>query len=359
MTLSNIVSNDSLDDYNMSAVQSPNMVVFQSYAERQLAAAILIILFIITMIGNILVLLSVLLSKKLRTSTNAFVVNLSVADLLGGLSLALYSISVLSGYRSLSDSLCKLNAFISLLGFGCSVYTLPFIAFNRFILITKPTTYRWLYTSKKITVMLAVTWLVPFFVALLPIVSHFGEFGFDATYSVCTVTSSGRKIETIFIFVNLAMFYPFQLLIIFACYGLILRHIQNHGRKITACDSRGAATATVSTSTDSASRHRSRRENGLQKRLHKRQISVTKNSFYIVCAFFICITPFNVSRTCLNNTSGGIVYEFVFYSFILYVANSCLNPFFYARNPDFRKVFRCIICLKFADIPDKVSLCKY
>ena len=326
----------------VSSAASTEIVVYQSYAERQLTAALFGIISILALFGNSLVIISVVLSKKLRTITNSFVVNLSLADLLTALSLPWLSVGVLSvdGWP-LSESLCVFVAFMLVCCLGCSISTLACIAFNRCILITKSnTTFRWLYTPRKVTGMLFLTWGIPGAVALVPIVSSMAEYGFDTRYYTCswktTHANSGAYSKLLSI-----MFYPMQLLVIIISYVLILLYLRKHTKNIVPDD------APPSGNTIAGVGPIATRETGLHKRIRKRQVDVTKNLFYVICAYLVCLTPYVSLLVC----PGG--YELVMYAAIILMFNSCINPFIYAtKHPDFKKVFKCIIMLKFSEIPD-------
>lgn len=59
-----------------------------------LSVILLVIINVMVIFGNILVILSVFISQKLRTSTNYFIVSLAVADLLVGIAVLPYSLTL-------------------------------------------------------------------------------------------------------------------------------------------------------------------------------------------------------------------------------------------------------------------------
>ncbi|XP_072046261.1 opsin, blue-sensitive-like [Amphiura filiformis] len=317
-----------LSDFPTTLPSTTDIIVYQTYAERQLVASMLAIIAIIAFFGNGLVVVSVILSKKLRTITNVFVVNLSVADLFTALNLPWLVIGVLSpeGWP-LPDKLCVFGAFMMICCLGCSATTLACIALNRLVLITRPkTTFQWLYTQKKVSAMLLFTWGIPASIAIVPLVSPIGELGFDTRYYTCSWKTSDPNTGIYSILVSVA-FYPIQLTIIILSYVLIVRHIRKHTKSIIP-DEAPSVSGGIQTT----------RESGVQKRIRRRQVDVTKNLFYVVCAYLICLTPYCVILV----VPGG--HEVVMYVAIILMFNSCINPFIYAtKHPDFKKVFRCIL----------------
>ena len=233
-------------DTSSTLSTTPEFNVYQTYAERQLISSLLALISIVAFFGNSVVVISVILSKKLRTVTNAFVVNLSVADLFTALNLPWLVIGVLSvdGWP-LPDQLCVLCAFMLVCCLGCSATTLACIAFNRLILITRPkSTFRWLYTRKKVGVMLMFTWGLPVAVAFVPMISPVGELGYDARYSTCSWKTSNPNSELYSILVSVA-FYPTQLLVIIVCYVLVIRHLQKHTKRIVPEDAPASGAANM------------------------------------------------------------------------------------------------------------------
>ncbi|XP_022081352.1 beta-4C adrenergic receptor-like [Acanthaster planci] len=140
------------------------MKAIYTYPELVFCAVAISILITVTLVGNSLVLVAVARSKELQNATNVFVVNLSVTDCLASFAM-LWSVpglvSKTPGYPLRSNVPCVAAAGLVFIANGCSVLTLVNIALNRCILITRPKeTYQWLYTPKKIAMMVLCSWLV-------------------------------------------------------------------------------------------------------------------------------------------------------------------------------------------------------
>ena len=157
------------DDLMNNSTDSPPFE-FSDYTQRVVVATMFLVVFFLGTVGNALVLLAVLLSKKVRTTTNAFVASLSTADLLTCLVIPLDAAVVLSRTGPLFDEwVCGVATIVQNTAVGCSIFTLTFIGLNRLLLITRPvTTYRVVFTPKKMAVWLAITWLTPFLVRPRP-----------------------------------------------------------------------------------------------------------------------------------------------------------------------------------------------
>ena len=319
-----------------------DVIIYQTYAERQLISTLLAIISIVAFFGNSLVVIAVILSKKLRTFTNAFVVNLSVADLLTALNLPWLVTGVLSvdGWP-LPDQLCVMCAFMLVCCLGCSATTLAFIAFNRLVLITRPkSTFRWLYTRRKVCIMLVFTWAFPATFATIPLVSPIGELGFDTRYFTCSWKTSNPYTGMYSILLSTA-FYPVQLFVIIVSYVQIILYLRKHTKNIVPDDAPSAWSVSGNTVAENPPS-----ETGVQTRIRKRQADVTKNLLYVVCCYLMCLTPYTVVMFIPTS------YEAVMYVTVILFSNSCINPFIYAtKHPDFKKVFKCILCLKLKDVP--------
>ena len=111
----------------------------------------------IGLLGNALVIASVIISKKLRTTTNILVVNLAVADLLDMRFLPFPDGRARQQLYPLPEIVCKVVAGVLSLGLSVSISTLSAIAFLRWYVITKSIRgHRGLHTTWRVTFLVII-----------------------------------------------------------------------------------------------------------------------------------------------------------------------------------------------------------
>ncbi|XP_074595928.1 muscarinic acetylcholine receptor M2-like isoform X2 [Brevipalpus obovatus] len=116
---------------------------------------------VVTIVGNVLVIISIKMDKQLQTISNYFLLSLSIADfLIGAISMPLYSMYILQGSWSFGPFLCDLWLAIDYLVSNASVLNLLIISFDRYFSVTRPLTYRAKRTTKKACIMIAGTWII-------------------------------------------------------------------------------------------------------------------------------------------------------------------------------------------------------
>ncbi|KAL3044479.1 hypothetical protein OYC64_012887 [Pagothenia borchgrevinki] len=126
-----------------------------------------VLLIVVIIGGNLLVCLSVMTEKALKTTTNYFIVSLAVSDLmLAVLVLPLFVYSEFQdGVWTLSTSVCDYLMTMDVMLCTASIFNLCAISVDRFIAVVIPLNYNRKHVDMRQTVLLSATWVVALAVA--------------------------------------------------------------------------------------------------------------------------------------------------------------------------------------------------
>ncbi|XP_071410752.1 histamine H3 receptor-like [Pithys albifrons albifrons] len=108
-----------------------------------LLAFLMVMLCLVTILGNILVILAFMLDRNLRHRSNYFFLNLAVSDFaVGVFCIPLYIPYALTGTWHLGRGLCKVWLVVDYLVCTASVFSIVLISYDRFLSVTKAVSYR-------------------------------------------------------------------------------------------------------------------------------------------------------------------------------------------------------------------------
>ncbi|KAK8774182.1 hypothetical protein V5799_011275 [Amblyomma americanum] len=132
-----------------------------SLPEVILIAFLAALLSVITIIGNLMVMISFKLDKQLQTISNYFLLSLAIADFsIGVISMPLFTMYTLYDHWPLGPFICDTWLAFDYLTSNASVLNLLIISFDRYFSVTRPLTYRARRTTKRAAIMIASAWVI-------------------------------------------------------------------------------------------------------------------------------------------------------------------------------------------------------
>ncbi|UJR33371.1 hypothetical protein I4U23_020819 [Adineta vaga] len=183
---------------------------------------------ILTIFGNVLVVVSVYREKSLHTVTNYFVVSLAISDITVAAVVMPFAIYLeFNRVWQLPERLCDFWVASDCMACTASILNLVAIAVDRYIAVTKPLKYARHKNPKRVAIMIVIVWLVSFFIAL-PIVSGVNKSDIAAYPRVPDQCAFFNN--KFLIFSSLGSFF-IPCIIIFAIYYRIFMVIMARARK--------------------------------------------------------------------------------------------------------------------------------
>ncbi|CAF0739962.1 unnamed protein product [Didymodactylos carnosus] len=267
------------------------------------------LVFVTGTIGNILVILTVLTVKQMRTTTNALVLHLAIANLsfvLLCIPHTLY-VYVATSYR-FPKAICKVTYTMMYLSAYVSIYILVLMSVDRFlgvVLAVKSTRFR---TQRNAHIAVSIVWLFGIIFASSNMfvydVIPYEEHVFCTTKTDVPFLNLVRKISA-YCFALLGLFIPLALIAVL--YGLIINTL---------------------------------RKNAKGKQVQKGKKRVTKMVSAVISSFVICWSPMQIYLLYTQVYSQTIISLAIIAQILVYIS-SCINPILYAfLSEPFRKAFQ-------------------
>ncbi|KAM8853049.1 alpha-2B adrenergic receptor [Synchiropus picturatus] len=144
------------------------------YTPSATAAFALAITFMmmVTIVGNILVIIAVLTSRSLKGPQNLFLVSLAAADILVATLIIPFSLAnELQGYWAFSAIWCEIYLALDVLFCSSSIVHLCAIALDRYLSISRPVSYGPKRTASRIKAAIVVVWLISAVISFPPLLS--------------------------------------------------------------------------------------------------------------------------------------------------------------------------------------------
>ncbi|KAL4239893.1 hypothetical protein ACF0H5_000693 [Mactra antiquata] len=326
-------------DYDFSQIPYiGTLTVFPAY-EIGIKVSLGVVVEIIALIGNILVIAIVVKYKHMRTTTNYYLVNLAVSDLLVAIMpVWVHLVQSLNEFWVFGSFLCKFNPFMQITAMCASMFTLMVIAGDRFFAIMYPMKSR--VTRRKVSIVLSLVWFTAIAIAtpLLFIFYHLERKWLDLKETICAEKwptkeladgscDQGLTSKKAYWIVVCGVLNWTPMLCMALAYTFIVVKLQKH--KIVP---------KLGASSKSSVQQRSKRK-------------VVTMLFSVFIVFILCAVPFQTIRIYFLFTVGKSGYKLPewyptldFGAVLLLYSNAAINPVIYAGlNDNFRKGFKDLV----------------
>ncbi|KAK7895300.1 hypothetical protein WMY93_020625 [Mugilogobius chulae] len=144
------------------------------YSPQATAAIAISITFMmmVTIVGNILVIIAVLTSRSLKGAQNLFLVSLAAADILVATLIIPFSLAnELQGHWAFSSLWCEIYLALDVLFCTSSIVHLCAIALDRYLSISRPVSYGTKRTPRRIKAAIVIVWLISAVISFPPLLT--------------------------------------------------------------------------------------------------------------------------------------------------------------------------------------------
>ncbi|ESO99050.1 hypothetical protein LOTGIDRAFT_142302, partial [Lottia gigantea] len=302
--------------------------------------------------GNVLVLLAVFVNSHLRSTTNYFIVNLAIADLLLGTCVLPFSASLeVLNFWAFGQIFCDIWAAIDVLCCTASIMSLCVISIDRYIGVTRPLQHSSILTEKRAFYIIILIWLLSISISVAPLVGW--KEPPDPDPLICSVTTNLG-----YVLFSVAGSFYIPLLIIIVVYIRIYREAVKNSRflstgvrtsKIDECEGVQLRIHMGRTCTQPGRKVTHRMTLAGKVAKFKREKKAAKTLGIVVGVFILCWFPFffilPLGSLCPVCEIPEDLFKVIFW---LGYCNSLMNPVIYAcSSREFKRAFKRILTCKF------------
>ena len=272
--------------------------------------AILSLVMILSLAGNLLVCFAVYKNPRLRCPSNYYIISLALSDILQALcTMPLSIVYLASGSWPFGTSLCYFSAIVKYSLSKISIYTMVLMAVNRYYKIVKPAKYQTTFKKRFIVITASLVWGISITHAIIAAFVVGSDAKESQGFALCLIQYHLSAIRVL----TLLMYLPYFPIIF--CYWKIYRAFKVHSANVSWQSS------------------------------NVEDIKVSKTLFATVVGFVSLWMPANCIY--LYYVVSGIPRELALFGTMLVFCTSCVNPFIYGfMNRAFKTEFKKYLMMK-------------
>ncbi|XP_030580331.1 trace amine-associated receptor 13c-like [Archocentrus centrarchus] len=290
------------------------------YSVSVLIYIILFSISFLTVILNLLLIISISHFKKLHTPTNLLLLSLAVSDCFVGL-LMLFQIMIIGGCWFLGDLMCSMYFLLDYTITGASVGTMVLISIDRYVAICYPLHYSTKVTPKRAKACVYLCWICSSLFQCLLLKDNLVQPGsYNSCYGECVVVVGFGVADLLLSFVGPVIVIVVLYLRVFVVAVSQARALRSHIAAVT-------------------------HEGSVSTNVKKSEMKALRTISVVIIVFLICLCPYY----CVTISGQDAVFSASSVTFVmcLFYLNSCINPLIYALfYPWFRKSVKQIVTLE-------------
>ncbi|XP_074844858.1 trace amine-associated receptor 7a-like [Carettochelys insculpta] len=291
---------------------------------------VLSLLTILTVGGNLMVMISIAYFKQLHSPTNFLIASLACADF--GLGLAVLPFSSIRSVETcwyFGETFCRFHSCLDASFCYSSIFHLCFISIDRYVAVTDPLLYPIKFTVPVSGMFIAVAWTVSLVYTFSIVFTRVNDKGIQELVNALSCVGSCQLVfNKTWTVVSSVLFYiPFFTMI--ALYCRIFSVAKQQARRIEIMNNNIQSCGNYSD------------------RVGKRERKAAKTLSIAVIAFLLFWTPYSITVIAdpfLNFIISPHVFDIMVW---LTYSNSAMNPLIYSLfYPWFRKAMKVIVSCK-------------
>ncbi|XP_072034900.1 probable G-protein coupled receptor 19 [Amphiura filiformis] len=278
------------------------------------------LLWLLSIFGNVLVILVVHRSRRLQSTTNYFVVSLSFADLCMALLCMPFILGRVVAHQWLFGVfICKLVRFLQYMAPGATVYVLLAIGVDRFYTIIYPLSFK--ITRGKAKRMIGISWIVSVILSC-PAFFFFNLSNVGSSWEFCDTFISHHTAGVMYTAFIVLVEYLLPSVLIVLIYAKIIKHIWNVG----------ISGRTVQRTMNAVPRTK---------------VKTVKMLMIVTAVYFLSWTPFFITQLVYSSLNPPYVDPTIYIACVwIAFASSASNPIIYAYyNSNFRRGCKEVFCM--------------
>ncbi|XP_071496408.1 alpha-1A adrenergic receptor-like [Diadema antillarum] len=337
------ITENSTIPWDFGAVTGQPVINGDERAPAMVIVSILTLTCIIVMsiVGNVLVLVAIYREQNLRNKTSVFIANLAVVDLVNAIvCISTFLVSCILDEWIFGDVYCTIIGLLTSLVCLSSINTLGAIALDRYFAIMYPFRYAELMSPRRIAAIIAWIWIQSIVFSLGPIFG-WSRFMYIESEYMCATDWSDNVIYTGLV---LGINSGIPVTIMAYSYAHILRVASAHRRrvKLQQLNENIVTGHNASESTQARMNRKTMLALARRARQIRNDAKAATTLFIVMGTFLLCWFPQTVTMTCKVIPACAVFPEtFYLVSTWFAMLNSACNPFIYGTtNRQFREAFK-------------------